>query len=77
VAEPLAALTAIVASSVAWLIVAALFSADVARWFPVAAVINRAALHVAPLVVVLSVLLWRELTASHEETRADVAVTHA
>jgi hypothetical protein len=77
VRQPLAPLTAMVGSSVAWLIVAALFSTDLARWFPVAAAINRAALHVAPLVTVWTVLLWRELAASREEPGTSPALTHA
>lgn len=80
VREPLAPLTAIVGSALAWLVVAALFSADLGRWFPDAAVINRGILHVAPLIVCVGVLVWHELAATGEgrkpASRA-AAPTHA
>jgi hypothetical protein len=79
VGQPLAPLTAIVGSALAWLVVAALFSADVVRWFPDAAAINRATLHVAPLIVCVGLLLWHELSGARErgETVSAAAVSHA
>jgi hypothetical protein len=59
---PLATLTLIVASALAWLAVASMFGEDIGKWIPEAMVVNRASLHVAPLVVVVGMLLWRALT---------------
>jgi hypothetical protein len=67
---PIAALTAIVASALAWLLVASMFSQDIARWIPEATVINRASLHVAPLVACVCMLLWRELTVRQAQPAA-------
>ena len=58
---PVAPLAAVVASALAWLLVAAMFSDDVAPWFPQARAINRATLQAAPLIVFLGTLLWQEL----------------
>ena len=77
VVEPLAPLTAIVSAAVAWFVVAALFSADVARWFPAAVAINRAMLPTAPLIVCLGVLLWQELLRTREQAESLPATAHA
>jgi hypothetical protein len=79
VRQPLAPLAAIVGSALGCLAVAALFSTDVVRWFPDAVVINRATLHVAPVIVCVGVLLWHELSGARErrETVSAAAPTHA
>ncbi len=62
VQPPFAPLTVTAASAFAWLMVAAMFSNDLASWFPDARVVNRGTVHVAALIVFLCTLLWRELT---------------
>ena len=63
VRQPLAPLAMVVTSALAWIIIAAAFSDDLAGWFPSARAVNRLSLHVAPLLACLCTLLWRELTA--------------
>jgi len=62
-----APLTVVAAAALASLVVASMFSNDFASWFPDARVVNRATVHVAPLIVFLCTLLWRELTVSEAE----------
>jgi hypothetical protein len=60
VQPPLAPLATIAAVAVACLVAAAIFGEDIGRWLPEARAVNRATLHVAPLLVFLGALLWRE-----------------
>ena len=61
VAPPLAPLTAVVASALAFLFVVFAFT-NAASWMADYTTVNRATLHLAPLLTCLCVLLWRELT---------------
>ena len=61
VRPPLAPLSAVVASGVAFLGVMFTFT-DVAAWVADFTTVNRATLHLAPLLVLLCVLLWHELS---------------
>lgn len=63
VRPPLAPLATVVASGLALLFVGVAFSNDMSAWFADFAAINRATLHLAPLLTCLGVLLWRELSA--------------
>ncbi len=63
VRPPLAPLAIVVASALAFLLVAFAFPSDVAAWSADFAAINRATLHIAPLLTCLCVLLWAELSA--------------
>ncbi len=63
VRAPLAPLAIVVASALAFLLVAFAFPSDVAAWSADFAAINRATLHIAPLLTCLCVLLWAELSA--------------
>lgn len=56
-----APLTMIVATALGGLLAAAMFGNDLARWFPEAQVLSRATLQIAPLIVVIGALAWREL----------------
>jgi hypothetical protein len=62
--SPLAVLATVVGSALAWLAVAFAFPSDIPAWLPEAMTINRSTLHVAPLLALLCILLWRRLTAS-------------
>jgi hypothetical protein len=59
---PLAPLAAVVASGLAFLFVVFTFT-NVGAWVTDFTTVNRATLHLAPLLLCLCVLLWQELTA--------------
>jgi hypothetical protein len=59
---PLAPLTAVVASGLAFLFVVFTFT-NVGAWVTDFTTVNRATLHLAPLLLCLCMLLWRELSA--------------
>jgi hypothetical protein len=64
---PLAPLTSVVAAGLAFLAVVFTFT-NVAAWVTDFTTVNRATLHLAPLLVCLCVLLWRELFAPRPAT---------
>lgn len=72
VRPPLAPLTAVVASGLAFLGVVFTFT-NGAAWVSDFTTVNRATLHLAPLLVFLCVLLWRELFAPAPQARPQMA----
>ena len=76
VRPPLAPLAAVVGAGLVFLFVVFTFT-NVAAWVADFTTVNRATLHLAPLLVVLCVLLWRELSRAQPsalETPALVSV---
>jgi hypothetical protein len=61
-APRLAPLAVVVGTGIAFLLFVTWFT-NASGWMQELTTLNRATLHLAPLVVVLGVLLWRELTA--------------
>jgi hypothetical protein len=72
VAPPLAPLAVVVACALAFLFVVFAFT-NAAAWMADYTTVNRATLHVAPLLACLCVLLWRELTTVAVSPPAAVA----
>jgi hypothetical protein len=61
-APPLAPLAVVVGTGIAFLLFVTWFT-NASGWMLELTTLNRATLHLAPLVVVLGALLWRELAA--------------
>ncbi len=73
---PLVALTAVVVSGLAFLGVVFTLT-NVAAWLADFTAVNRATLHLAPLLVILCVLLWRELSQARPAAVEPVALATA
>jgi len=73
---PLVALTAVVVSGLAFLGVVFTLT-NLAAWMADFTAVNRATLHLAPLLVMLCVLLWRELSQARPAAVAPVALATA
>jgi hypothetical protein len=76
VRPPLAPLSGVVASGLAFLGVAFTFT-NVAAWVADFTTVNRATLHLAPLLVVLCVLLWQELSQARPAAAEPIALATA
>jgi hypothetical protein len=64
---PLAPLAVVVGTGIAFLLFVTWFT-NASGWMLELTTLNRATLHLAPLVVVLGALLWRELAAGTQPT---------
>jgi H+/Cl- antiporter ClcA len=71
-APTLAPLAVVVGTGIAFLLFVTWFT-NASGWMLELTTLNRATLHLAPLVVVLGVLLWRELTAEAASSHAPAA----
>jgi hypothetical protein len=70
----LAPLSVVVATGVAFLLFVTWFT-NASCWMLELTTLNRATLHLAPLVVVFGALLWRELTGDTQAAAAVVPAT--